>query len=268
MPLGTNKSDGQVHQIITFRNNLNKIFATPYNPGKAWRFRVEKHHTRLIFDVQSLEPPPPPPQSASSTLGSPTWNEKCCFAGRRYETLSTVDPDQGEPRRTENGEEEYCAVFQTKLGAFDLVIGAEIDAVDAHSKEYVELKTFRSLETSKDRYVFERHKLLSFWIQSYIVGVPRVRCGFRHNETFRLEKQQVFQTTKLPRYSSEYWDPQVCLYFADQVFHWLASVVTEDQRVYTVHYEPQRHQVSLNPSIDAKKKTLVTSEETRHYLTL
>jgi hypothetical protein len=46
-----------------------------------------------------------------------------------------------------------------------------------------ELKTNKMLTTERDRTSFERYKLLKFWSQSFLAGVPRVVVGFRDDES-------------------------------------------------------------------------------------
>jgi RAT1-interacting protein len=89
------------------------------------------------------------------------------------------------------------------LGRTKLLVGAELDGQDEHG-QYVELKTYRILATPKDRISFERYKCLAFWIQSYLVGVPLIRCGFR-DDRFRLCKEQTFELTALPQFGHKYW---------------------------------------------------------------
>jgi RAT1-interacting protein len=77
---------------------------------------------------------------------------------------------------------EFCSVVRTKLGAHRVMMGAEMDCCDVSDKGkrfYVELKTTRELD---DRTVdrFEREKLLKFWIQSFVAGVPYIVVGFRY----------------------------------------------------------------------------------------
>jgi hypothetical protein len=38
------------------------------------------------------------------------------------------------------------------------------------------------IATERDRTSFERYKLLKFWSQSFLAGVPRVVVGFRDDE--------------------------------------------------------------------------------------
>lgn len=103
-----------------------------------------------------------------------------------------------------NEDEEYCGLFASTLSGKRLIVAAEIDCFDGSKTNYVELKTFRVLQREKDQFVFERFKLLAFWIQSFIVGIPKIVCGFR-NDAFEICKLQTFTTTDIPSFCRKYW---------------------------------------------------------------
>ena len=42
-----------------------------------------------------------------------------------------------------------------------------------------------------------RYKLMKFWAQSFLVGVPRIVCGFRDDEGL-VKSLQTFKTTDIP----------------------------------------------------------------------
>jgi hypothetical protein len=89
--------------------------------------------------------------------------------------------------------------------------------------DYVELKTYKEIRTDKDqwswrRYRFlplvcelidhidcNRYKLLAFWIQSYIVGVSHIVCGFRDQNGIVKQPPQMLTTTAIPRMAEGAW---------------------------------------------------------------
>ncbi|KAI4148682.1 MAG: hypothetical protein LQ340_004990 [Diploschistes diacapsis] len=80
---------------------------------------------------------------------------------------------------------QYCSVVRTGMGAVKMIIGGEVDAVWGQKPEdkdkpidWVELKTSACIENDKDMLKYER-KLQKFWIQSFLLGVPRIIVGFR-----------------------------------------------------------------------------------------
>jgi len=84
----------------------------------------------------------------------------------------------------------------------------------------VELKTSAEIRSDSDVVKFER-KLHKFWIQSFLLGVPKVIVGFRSNDAEgRLLRIQEFETTKIPamvrNQGKRTWDSNVCINFADE----------------------------------------------------
>lgn len=59
---------------------------------------------------------------------------------------------------------QWCSVVKTNLGGFRLLIGGEVDCVDAtttdfnniQTKDFVELKTNLIIQSSRDEIMFER----------------------------------------------------------------------------------------------------------------
>ncbi|OQR85408.1 hypothetical protein ACHHYP_11878 [Achlya hypogyna] len=224
--------------IVTFRNNLNKLLAvrpqhyllltrlqTPYNTNNPYAFHVQRRGRTLFLNIHQ-EPPRDGPVHPAQRDGA--------YAGRRYERLSAASTASG----------EYCGVFSMALGPMQLLVGAELDGVDTRG-HYVELKTYRLLESAKDRYSFERYKCLAFWIQSYLAGVPFIRCGFR-NAAYELRKEQTFETAQLPAFGAKYWQPSACLAFAKLVLEWLTTHVPDDtDDVFVVEFDPRARQLAL-----------------------
>ncbi|KAH9143215.1 hypothetical protein AeRB84_012765 [Aphanomyces euteiches] len=223
----------RMFHIVTYRNNLNKIMGTPYNTNNPFSFFVQRIENTLYLDVHLTE---------DSSQGN-IYQKQGAYAGRRYEVLSSED-------NTDSVGGEYCGVFSMMLGTKRLLIGAELDGC-ADDGKYIELKTFRLLKTPKDKFSFERYKLLAFWIQSYIVGVPLIRVGFR-DDKFKLTKEQTFSTTELPRFASSYWKSSVCLNFADSFLDWLIAQDIHDNTVYLVNFDPRGKKITMSSTSKAQ----------------
>uniref|UniRef100_H3GL78 Decapping nuclease n=1 Tax=Phytophthora ramorum TaxID=164328 RepID=H3GL78_PHYRM len=206
---GEERTREQPH-FVTYRNNLNKIMGTPYNSKNDWTFDVEK-------------------RGGEST-----------------------DDGKGDNQRKVNEDEEFCSISAMTLGDKRLVVAAEIDCYDDKGaareggREYIELKTFRLLQREKDQFVFERFKLLAFWIQSFLVGTPKIVCAFRNDE-FEVRKLQSFRVTEIPNFCRKHWSPVVCLNFTKALLDWIYAHA-EDGRVYRITYIPRRHVVDMTLS--------------------
>ena len=80
---------------------------------------------------------------------------------------------------------------------------------------WVELKTSAEISNDKDMLKYER-KLLKFWVQSFLLGVPKIIVGFRsqHGVLQRLEE---LETKNIPgmvkRQGKGTWDGNLCIKF-------------------------------------------------------
>ncbi|XP_002991233.2 decapping nuclease DXO homolog, chloroplastic [Selaginella moellendorffii] len=230
--------------FVTFRNNLNKILGTTYSRRDAWEMGVHKRSGTVYLDCRKT---PEPPQTE--------LQQRQCYWGYKYEEVATENPqrdlyemsgDAGPPVAVD-ANVEFCTVVRTKLGPHRIIMGAEIDCYDVGSdgtKRYTELKTSRELDKrSFER--FEKEKLLKFWIQSFLVGVPRIVCGFR-DDNGRLLRSDMMLTQEIARKMKQkhYWEGGVCLAFADRVLCWLYGSVN-DGGDYTLRYIPNSNRIEL-----------------------
>ncbi|XP_044485825.1 NAD-capped RNA hydrolase DXO1 [Mangifera indica] len=224
--------------FVTFRNNLNKILATAYIRHEPWEMGVHKRNGVVYVDVHKL------PERPKSEL-----DRRRCYWGYCFESLATEDPRRadGEGIHNVDANVEYCAVIKTKLGAHRLLMGAEMDCCDSTDEGrrfYVELKTSRELDYhTEERY--EKEKLLKFWIQSFLAGVPFIVVGFRDDSgrlvrTERLRTKDITHRVKM----KNYWQGGVCLAFADEVLCWLYGTV-KDNEDYILQFAPPFNRLEL-----------------------
>ena len=76
-------------------------------------------------------------------------------------------------------------MYRTSLGAHRLLVSAEIDCEETladGARSFVEIKTSGSMQTAQSRCNFRERKLLKYWIQSYVAGVPAVVVGYRSED--------------------------------------------------------------------------------------
>ncbi|KAL6620194.1 hypothetical protein ACP70R_035333 [Stipagrostis hirtigluma subsp. patula] len=208
-----------VEKRDTYRNNLNKILATAYL-REPWKMGVHKRNGVVYLDVHKL------PERPKSEM-----ERRRCYWGYSFENLATEN-SVDEDGRGIDANVEFCSVIKTKLGAHRIIMGAEMDCCDATDngkRFYVELKTSRELEYHTVE-AYEKEKLLRFWIQSFLAGVPYVVVGFRNDagilvRTERLKTKDITQRVK----AKNYWQGGVCLAFADEVLCWLYGTVRENE---------------------------------------
>lgn len=80
---------------------------------------------------------------------------------------------------------------------------------------WVELKTSAEIRNDRDRDNFER-KLMKFWIQSFLLGVPKIIVGFRSRDGIlqRLEEIEVEGIPDTVARGRRQWDGNMCNNFA------------------------------------------------------
>ncbi|XP_042375995.1 NAD-capped RNA hydrolase DXO1-like [Zingiber officinale] len=223
--------------FVTYRNNLNKILATAYIRNEPWKMGVHKRCGVVYLDVHKL---PERPESRQDS--------RRCYWGYAFENLATENSTETDiDGKGIDANVEFCSVIKTKLGAHRIIMGAEMDCCDSTDdgkRFYVELKTSRELEyRTEERY--EREKLLKFWIQSFLAGVPYIVIGFRDDagilvRTERLRTKDITQRVKM----KNYWQGGVCLAFADEVLCWLYGTVKENED-YILQFLPPFHRLEL-----------------------
>jgi RAT1-interacting protein len=80
---------------------------------------------------------------------------------------------------------------------------------------WVELKTSATVRNDRDMLKYER-KLLKFWVQSFLLGVPRIIVGFRSPDGI-LERLENLETQTIPtrvkKSGKGTWDGNTCINF-------------------------------------------------------
>ncbi|SPO00632.1 related to C.elegans dom-3 protein [Cephalotrichum gorgonifer] len=166
--------------------------------------------------------------------------DQMSFWGYKFETLATLPRPWGEVSRTEiesrntatvSNKAQYCSIVATNIGSTKLCLAGEIDALWGSKPsdpkiippDWVELKTSASIRSDRDVEFFHA-KLMKFWIQSYLIGVPRIIVGFR-SQAGRLESVKELKTADLPSVRPRNWDADVCIDFTAEFLSWLRHTI-------------------------------------------
>lgn len=172
------------------------------------------------------------------------------YWGYKFETLSLIPtPPSTTPsddihkyqQSITSNHAQYCSIVHTSFGPHSLLLGGEVDGLLSPKPTnpdtpipWVELKTAEELpppqqQQHRDILKFER-KLLKFWAQSFLLGVPKIVVGFRSKSGI-LRGLQMFNTHELPgmvRRGTACWDGNVCINFATEFLGWLKETVREE----------------------------------------
>ncbi|KAL8791453.1 MAG: hypothetical protein Q9213_000069 [Squamulea squamosa] len=165
--------------------------------------------------------------------------------GYYFETLSLLpntwaetsrDYIEGREDLVVNNYAQYCSIVRTGIGKSRLVLGGEVDALwDAKPAKaddpinWVELKTAATPLSDRDILKYER-KLLKFWIQSFLLGVPKIIVGFRSKDGI-LQSLEQLETNQIPKLVKQKgkgsWDGNLCINFTATFLEFHADVAIE-----------------------------------------
>ncbi|XP_073894594.1 decapping and exoribonuclease protein isoform X3 [Macaca fascicularis] len=166
-------------------------------------------------------------------------------------------PDRYQPRDEEVQERldhllcwllEHRGRLEGRLGSHPLLFSGEVDCTDPQTPStqpptcYVELKTSKEMHSPGQWRSFYRHKLLKWWAQSFLPGVPNVVAGFRNPEGF-VSSLKTFPTMKMFDYvrnDRDGWNPSVCMNFCAAFLSFAQSTVVQDdpRLVHLFSWEP------------------------------
>lgn len=222
-------------QFVAWRGSFARLLCAPYNRSESWRLLVCRFKgTIYIADKDT-------PETLARRRNQTQREELMGYWGYKFEDYSTrprtglQEPNEGPVSNIPC----YCTVVRARLGSHLLLMSGETDCcMEGQAKppdNYVELKTNKVLMTERDRTSFERYKLLKFWSQSFLAGVPRVVVGFRDDEGI-VRTVQHFKTLELPRFvegKRNMWDSAVCMNFCDQFLTWVAWLFEQEDQEKT-----------------------------------
>lgn len=217
---------------------------------------IEENHSNKTAQKNSQNNQRPRPGQAPQEMMQYWGTQKHCWlcltpadscVGYKFETLSVLPRPWAEVSRDAiesrehaivNNHAQYCSVVRTNIGTTSLVIAGEVDCVlgsKPRSPEdpipWLELKTSADLQDNSPRELvkFER-KLLRYWAQSFLLGVPSIAVGFRTPDGFvtrilELSTQKIPTQVKQGRWT---WDGNVSINFTAAFLDLLKRTVTGD----------------------------------------
>ncbi|CAK7205944.1 decapping endonuclease targeting mRNA [Sporothrix eucalyptigena] len=264
-------------QVLTWRGMMTKIMATPYDDRDGFEMNatfyqgcifIEENHeykVRTRREQDARQNRPPPRQHPDRPWFPP---DVMSYWGYKFETLATLPRPWGEVTRDEiegrdaetvSNKAQYCSVIRTGIGSTILCLGGEVDAVwDAKPRtqgapvRWVELKTSADIQSERDLEVFER-KLLKFWIQSFLLGVPTIVVGFRSRQgkLVRLEEISTegipvtIKTRSQQAQKPPPWDGDTCINFASTFLGWLRETMSDSDGVWRIRRRPGSPEIEL-----------------------
>ncbi|EMC97100.1 hypothetical protein BAUCODRAFT_121609 [Baudoinia panamericana UAMH 10762] len=235
--------------IITWRGMMTKILTAPFDDmfgdfemnATCFQVRcfIEENHAYKAQQNQVQNDRPPRRGEASQALMQ--------YWGYKFESLSVLPRPWAECSRDEiegreavvvNNHPQYCSIVRTGIGTTSLVLAGEVDAVLGEKPQspddpipWIELKTSAQpdLRNPKDVIKLER-RLLKYWAQSFLLGVPRIIVGYRTSEG-RLTSLSEIETQRIPgmvKRGQGLWNGNVCINMSAAFLDFLKQIITGD----------------------------------------
>ncbi|UKZ93925.1 decapping endonuclease targeting mRNA [Trichoderma asperellum] len=232
--------------IVTWRGMMTKILAAPFERFDGFEMNatlyqgtifIEENHEHKMLSRQNEDRGKP-------RRGPPL--DVMQFWGYKFETLSTLPSTWAETSRdfiesresqVVNNKEQYCSIVRTGIGKAILCLGGEVDAIwDSKPQEkgspinWVELKTTAEIRHGGDIENFHR-KLMKYWIQSFLLGVPKIIVGFRTRDGILVDIKEI-ETHNIPQTvnarPNPAWNADICVNFAAAFLEWLMQTVNDE----------------------------------------
>ncbi|XP_069558870.1 decapping and exoribonuclease protein [Brachyistius frenatus] len=232
--------------FVTWRGHLTKLLTTPYETREGWLLAVTRFRGTLYISEVETE------AARRERENRAERHKEMMYWGYKFEQYTCADNAHGlpDPSGVVNTNEAFCTVVQTRLADHRLLFSGEVDCRDKDPNApappacYVELKTSAETCTSKQRSNLHRFKLLKWWAQSFLPGVPRVVAGFRDQDgvVVSVETFHISKISHLIKNEYNCWKPTVCMNFCCDFLSFVKRVVTEDSQsvVYLFSWEPHR----------------------------
>uniref|UniRef100_A0A665USG9 Decapping nuclease n=2 Tax=Echeneis naucrates TaxID=173247 RepID=A0A665USG9_ECHNA len=232
--------------FVTWRGHLTKLLTTPYETRDGWLLAVTRFRGTLYISEVETE------AACRERENRTERHEKMMYWGYKFEQYTCADDIQSspDPSGAVNTNEAFCTVVQTRLADHKLLFSGEVDCRDKDPNApappgcYVELKTSAEICTPKQRSNLHRFKLLKWWAQSFLPGVPRVIAGFRDHDgvVVSVETFHISKISHLIKNEYNCWKPTVCMNFCCDFLSFVKRVATEDNPsvVYLFSWEPCR----------------------------
>ncbi|KAL2152519.1 hypothetical protein VTH82DRAFT_5703 [Thermothelomyces myriococcoides] len=261
--------------IVTWRGMLTKIMATPFD-DEAFEMNATLYRG-CIFIEENHAFKDQQKQMENSRRGQrfPPWLMQ--YWGYKFETLSTMPRPWAETSRdyienrdqeVVNNKEQYCSVVRTGFGKSIVCLGGEVDAIwdtkpttPGDPINWVELKTSAEIRNHNDQFKFDR-KLMRYWIQSFLLGVPKIIVGFRTQDGI-LSRVEELATMSIPhevqRRGLAKWDGNVCIKFTSLFLEWLRRSIN-DEGVWRIRRQQKSNSIELFKVEEVGHGNIITDE--------
>ncbi|KAM9783606.1 decapping and exoribonuclease protein-like [Syngnathus typhle] len=242
--------------FVTSRGRLTNVLCTPYEALTEWSLAVTKFKGVIYINQVETDSARQDRQNRTES------HDENIYWGYKFEQYICADNIDGLPDSSGvvNSNEAFYSVVRTRLSDHRLLFSGEVDCRDKDPNAlappacYLELKTSGQMHTDKQRSKFHRFKLLKWWAQSILLGVPRIVAGFKNDDGV-IVSVRTYHTAEIPNLvKGEHlaWRPSVCLNFCSEFLSFVKRVVTrDDPRVVYLFSRKARSDVTFTIHSDS-----------------
>ncbi|XP_040569540.1 decapping and exoribonuclease protein-like [Lepeophtheirus salmonis] len=243
--------------FVLSRGILAKMMRTPYEKYEPWYFSVVKHRNTFYFKQNETDYE----RRKETTIRN--FYSKYFHWGNQfdYHLTKRITPDIN---NVLNVCQEYCGVYRRKVNDLCLLYNAEIDGVmmnhennDPHRPEdFVEFKLTLAIQNERHFEKVAQRKFIRWWAQSFLVGIPRIVCGFRDYDGLVHEIKE-YLTEEIPSSRGVTWKSSVCCNFLKDILSSLKnrSDLSSDV-VYCISWTPPGMTINIKETEDSLESIL------------
>ncbi|XP_064651593.1 decapping and exoribonuclease protein-like [Lineus longissimus] len=228
--------------FICWRGLLTKLLCTPFEEREGWIVSVVKFHdTYYMCEYETQE-------RIDERNNTSQRQEEMSYWGYKFEQYVVASKPHGQPENAStpvNSNPGYNVVVRSRLESHSLVFAGEVDCCDPDNpKTMVELKTSRLLTHPRQESSFMRFKLKKWWAQSFLVGIPKIICGFRDDDGI-VRELKTYRTMEIPnmvRDKPNMWNAGICFNFLNAFLSFVKKVMVMDNSTrspYVFRYKPK-----------------------------
>ncbi|XP_039745356.1 decapping and exoribonuclease protein-like [Pararge aegeria] len=219
-------------KFFCYRGLLTCVACTPFENKEPWKIVAILYKGNIYLCARETE------EKRQRKLRMSEKDKQFTSWGYKFEQYMLSErPDiEPNPNVPVDETEEFSLVLTTHLNHHKIVYGAEMDGIICDkspvaplpdtegnpdnivqylsSNMFIELKTNRHIESSRQEINFKRYKTRKWWCQSFLVGIDTLLCGYRNDDGI-VEELKVYNVKDLAKMSEMYWKPNVCFNFLD-----------------------------------------------------
>ncbi|CAD6184380.1 unnamed protein product [Caenorhabditis auriculariae] len=217
-------------EFVSWRGLLTRIAVTPYDQRDSWRFRAARRLGVVFLNEEETEEKKKKKENIS------VREKHMCFWGFKFEQYMTVSDKEEMPdtKQPVSNREEFANVIRSNLRADDggnlkMLYSAEIDCLDDQGLP-VELKTHKG---ALEGWFWET-KSLKWWMQSFLVAVPRIVVGHRNDQGIVRTVDSIATEALVKRGK---WSGSVCMRFLSRILSEVRNLLVEEGSACTVEFK-------------------------------